>query len=76
MPAGSSDDKHTCTRLAKGYLGPQKEGGNDPLYLAYPMKRIKTPLKCCQVRMTEDSKAIGALARLGLPSCLVQDLSS
>lgn len=76
MPAGSSDDQHMCTQLAKGYPGPRKEGGSDPLYVAYPMKRIKTLLECCQVRTTDDSKAIGAFARLGLPSCLVKDLSS
>lgn len=55
MPAASSpDNKDMWTQLAKWYLGPGKEGGNDPSYLAYPMKRIKTPLKCCQLRMTDD----------------------
>lgn len=65
MPAGfSPDKKHTWTQLAQWY-GPWK-GGNDPLYLAYPTKKNKTPLKCCQLGMTNDFKHIGAFARLDL----------
>lgn len=71
MPAGlSPDSKHMWTQLAKWYLGPWQEGGNDPLYLAYPTKKNKTPLKWCQLGMTNDFKQVGAFGRLDLLSCL------
>lgn len=55
VPVGlSPDNKHVWTQLAKWCLGLWKEGGNDPLYLAYPSRKNKTPLKCCQLRMTKD----------------------
>lgn len=42
IPVGlSPDNKHVWTQLAKWYLGLWKGGGNDPLYLPYPLRKNK-----------------------------------